>query len=230
MQKCYIDEVSNLTLQHGDLSAVPDWLAFSSPAAPCALFSPEWGTGEEPLINVLLIQSSKLKHLCRLHCQLGVSCLEASGFAVYERHETKARLFHLIKTVTVLAQMKKGLPFLCTCSASGSSCLKISGIWVHPQSMMQCHEILALVSLEEAQQLIRSRSFFWIPLTYRVSTSFAQTLQCSAMEVHFLKAAQMQCSLENMAVALAPQEKAPSHEKKLLLLSLKEITISQSCH
>lgn len=71
---------------------------------------PEWGAGEERSINVLLIQRSEEKLLCRLHCQLGLSCLKVSGFAMRHWHEMKAKLLNVTKTVAILTQ-KKCCPF-----------------------------------------------------------------------------------------------------------------------
>lgn len=91
---------------------------------------PEWGAGEERSINVLLIQRSKEKLLCSLHCQWGLSCLKASGFALHHWHEMKAKLLTIIKTVAqIKTSTKEVLPFPCTCCApaSESSWLKISG-------------------------------------------------------------------------------------------------------
>lgn len=47
-----------------------------------------------------------------------------------------------------------------------------------------------------------------------ISSAYVQTLQRSASEMLFPKAAQTQCRLQDGAVTLVPQEKAPSHEEK----------------
>lgn len=121
----------------------------------CTVFSdcPEWGAGEERPASVLLIQRSKGKLLCRLYCQLGLSCLKASGFATNHWHETKARLLNVIKPVAILAQ-KKCCPFcarLVLLLLGAPGCRSVE-IWVHPQSMMQCREILAPFSLKPWKQ------------------------------------------------------------------------------
>lgn len=137
---------------------------------PCALFfsdCPEWGADEERPVNGLLIQMSKEKLLCRLHCQLGLSRLKASGFAMNHWHATKARILIVSKAAAVLAQ-KKCCPFcarvvLLLLGAPGCRSVEM---WVHPQSMMQCHEILALVSLKLWKQhsnLSRAIHFGYFP-------------------------------------------------------------------
>lgn len=63
------------------------------------------------------------KKICSLHCQLALSCLTASGFAMSCWHETRARLLSVIKTVALQA-----LPFPRTrgAAAAGSSWLQTS--------------------------------------------------------------------------------------------------------
>lgn len=159
-----------LLLQPWELSTLPAWLAFNSPAVPMPAGFPDcpkWGAGEERPITPLLIRRSKEKLLCGPHCQLGLSCLKASGFAMNHWHETKVRLLNVIKTVAVLAQ-KKCCPFcarfvLLLLGAPGCGSVEIR---VHPQSVVQCHEILALVSLKAWKQrsnLSRAIRFGWFP-------------------------------------------------------------------
>lgn len=100
--------------QHWELSTVPAWFAFSSPATPIHpvfIDCPEWGAGEE---TCKCIPHSEEQHKTplRLQCQPGLSCLKASGFTVNHWHEMRAKLLIAIKTVAVLVQKKH---MLCCC-------------------------------------------------------------------------------------------------------------------
>lgn len=123
VQKCCKVVLSNLTSQHCQLSTIPAQFAFYSPAVPMFFWSSWMSSWWRQMQKRGIRSFGEAKKICSLHCQLALSCLTASGFAMSCWHETRARLLSVIKTVALQA-----LPFPRTrgATAAGSSWLQTS--------------------------------------------------------------------------------------------------------